>query len=168
MTVSGNVTVGDGATLHVGQYGTLTVSDYVGVGNGATLDVGSPTHFTVGGLLFAMNPSLIRIDATPLSSFNPSATAASILGSMFVTGAAQLTALATVFIGDNLSIVNSKAGASLIANTVAGNVLFQYNFSTAQNANNAIANNAIAGSLVCTGNRPAPTSVNKTTWAAIK
>jgi hypothetical protein len=147
VTVSGDVTVGDNAQLRVPPEDTLTVSGNVTVGKGARLNVEGANRFTVHGSLFAVNPYSINIATPPPGK-------AHIHGSMFVTGSTGLTNLNNVFIGGNLSIVNS-AGAQLNANTVAGNVLFRNNKTV--DPSNRFTANTIVRSLVCAGNTHPPT-----------
>jgi hypothetical protein len=147
VTVSGNVTVGNAGAALIVAAGTVTVSGNVTVGTDASLAINPPARFTVHGSLFAVGARSISIIK------------AHIHGSVFVTGTTVMTRLDNVFIGGNLSIVNSAA-AQLNANTVAGNVLFRNNKTA--DASNRFTANTIVGSLVCTGNTHSPTDDRKT------
>jgi hypothetical protein len=75
-----------------------------------------------------------------------------------VTGATNTVNITDSFIGSTLSIANSpmlSAYILLSGNNVAGNVLDRSNTTPAP-GDNDIDGNTIGGSLVCSGNNPAP------------
>ena len=144
--------------------GAVDVTGNVTVGTGATLRVTSTARFTVNSSLLAVHASSVEIVPGPMG-------AANILGSVSVSVTPSVlpcTSLAVVcapttgsvdiagaFVGGTLSVSNSSAlEITLRENNVAGNVLFRNN--TAPVDTNTIAGNTIGGSLVCTGNSPLP------------
>jgi hypothetical protein len=129
--------------------GTVTVTGNFTVGAGASLVVISPAKFTVNSSLSAVGASKIVITPAPMG-------AANFLGSVFVIATHGATVdIEDSIVGGTLSVSNSTvAEAVLRDNNVAGNVLFRNNGAPVDT--NTIAGNTIGGSLVCTGNTPLP------------
>jgi hypothetical protein len=144
------VNVPAAATCNVSTSGNVSVSGNVTVGSGATLqDFGTAT-FTVGSSLLAVGAKMIYLVPN-------TGGAVDILGSVSVSGATQTVDIRDSFIGGTLSVANSTISAyiNLSANSVAANVLNRSNTAPAP-GDNDVNGNAIGGSLVCTGNSPAP------------
>jgi hypothetical protein len=129
--------------------GTVYVSGNVTVGSGASLFVRSPANFTVNSSLLAVNPFDIVILPKPMG-------AANILGSVSVTGPHLIieVTIEDSFIGGTLSVANLGVdhNITLSSNNVAGNMLVRNNSSESL----VIAGNTIGGSLVCSNNDKAP------------
>jgi len=138
------------ATCNVSTSGTVYVSGNVTVGSGATLqDFGAAT--------FTVNSALLAVGAKTIYLVPQAPGAVDILGSVSVTGATQTVDIRDSFIGGTLSVANSTISAyiNLSANNVGGNVLNRSNTTPAP-GDNDIVGNMIGGSLVCASNSPAP------------
>lgn len=144
------VNVPAAATCNVSTSGNVSVSGNVTVGSGATLqDFGTAT-FTVSSSLLAVGAKMIYLVPQKPGAVN-------ILGSVSVTGATQTVDIRNSFIGGTLSVANSTISAyiNFTGNSVGGSVLNRNNTTPAP-GDNDIVGNAIGGSLVCSGNSPAP------------
>lgn len=143
------VNVPTGATCDVSTSGNVTVTGSVTVNSGATLqDFGAAT-FTVNSLSAGGARMIYLVPAT--------GGAVSITGGVSVTGATNTVDIRDSFIGGNLLVANSMISAyiNLTGNSVGGNVLNRSNTTPAP-GDNDIVDNTIGGSLVCSGNSPAP------------
>lgn len=143
-----NVPAGD--TCFVATSGNVSVSGNVTLGSGASLIDYDTATFTVSSSLLAAGAKTIYLVPTAPGAVN-------ILGSVSVTGETNTVDIRASFIGGTLSVANSTISAyiNLTANSVGANVLDRSNTTPAPGAND-IVNNTIGGSLVCTGNSPAP------------
>jgi len=127
--------------------GTVTIAGNVMIRTGS-LGVKGPAQFTVNGSLLGIGAAGLQIVPRPLG-------AATILGSVSLTGATDNIVITDSFIGGTLSIASSKAGfVNVFQNNIAGNTLVQGNKTPVNE--DAITGNTIGGSLVCAGNTPAP------------
>lgn len=139
------LTVPAGTTCTISS-GTVTVAGNVTVGRGAVLGVFSPAKFTVNGSLLVVDAELIDIVPQPMG-------AANILGSISVTGTTDFVRIEESFVGGALSVANSSFEfVELFRDDVAGSVLVRNN----ETGQNVITGTTIGGSLVCSGNMPAP------------
>jgi len=83
--------------------------------------------------------------------------AASILGSVSLTGIAGFVGINNSFIGGTLSVSGSNpVDIFVVSNTVSGNVLIRNNTTRGGANSDVIQGNTIGSSLVCSGNVPAP------------
>jgi hypothetical protein len=143
-----NVPAGASCTVS----GTVTVTGNVTVGTGATLTVSSPANFTVNSSLLSVNAANIDIVIFPAT-----VGAANILGSVSLTGTTNTVTIQNSFIGGTVSVANSNAHLiDLFSNNVGANVLVQNNKTNGGVNSDIIQANTIGGSLVCSGNTPAP------------
>jgi hypothetical protein len=143
------VNVPAGATCTVNS-GNVDVTGNVTVGSGASLFVFSPAKFTVNSSLLSAGARIVQLAPQPLGATN-------ILGSVSLVGTIIVADVEHSFIGGTLSVANSNATSVVfLGNNVAGNVLVQNN-KTSVGPNDFIASNTIGGSLVCSGNTPPPT-----------
>jgi 5'-nucleotidase len=142
------VNVAAGASCTVS--GTVTVTGNVTVGTGASLSVVSPAKFTVNSSLLGANAASIIIVPLPSGVSN-------ILGSVSLTGTTKELVIENSFVGGTLSVANSNVTLiDLFSNNVGGNVLVQNNKTSGGVNSDIIQANTIGGSLVCSGNTPAP------------
>jgi hypothetical protein len=146
-----SVNVPAGQTCLIATAGIRTVAGNVTLGTGALLVVQSPATFVVNSSLIGVNARGIELAPAPMG-------AANILGNVSLSGTTGNAGIGIdqSFIGGTLSVANSNVPEiELLFNNVAGSVLVQNN-KTSGVDNNRIDGNAIGGSLVCTGNMPAP------------
>jgi hypothetical protein len=152
---SGTLTPGsyDNVNVPAGQFctisGTVDVTGNVTVGAGAILQVLPTAKFTVNSSLLATNAASVNITSSAAGAVN-------ILGSVSVTGTGFVL-IEETFIGGTVSVANSHATfIILFQDNVGGNVLVRNNNTSGGPNSNTIAANIIGGSLVCSGNTPAP------------
>ena len=109
-----------------------------------------------GAATFTVN-SLSAVGARMIYLVPATGGAVSITGGVSVTGATNTVDIRDSFIGGNLLVANSMISAyiNLTENSVGGNVLNRSNTTPAP-GDNDIVDNTIGGSLVCSGNSPAP------------
>jgi hypothetical protein len=131
VNVTGNVTVGTGATL---------VASPPAFPN--------PANFVVNGSLLSTGAATIEI------------TAENILGNVSVSGTTLGAFVTDSFIGGTLSVSNSKVvGMVFSRNNVGGSMLVQNNQCFNEANCDAVGANVIGGSLVCSGNSPPPVDI---------
>jgi 5'-nucleotidase len=139
------LTVPAGALCFISS-GTVTVAGNVTVAKAGFLGVGAPARFTVNGSLLAVDPTAISIVPQPMGAVN-------ILGSISVTGTTDFVRIEEAFVAGALSVTNSSGEfVELFGDNAAGSVLIRNN----ETGQNVITGNTIGGSLVCSGNTPAP------------
>jgi hypothetical protein len=128
ITVTGNVTVEQGAALEVG--------------------LGLDTKFIVNGNLRGVDARAIDLGVEgPASRIE-------IDGNVTLSGTTGEVLILIVFIGGNLQVLDSVGpSVDVISSNVSGNVLFQNNTSL---SNWFISDNTIGGNLVCQDNAPLP------------
>jgi hypothetical protein len=136
-------------TVPAGQFCTVnnavTVAGNVTVGTGATLYVPAAN--------FVVNGTILGTKAANVDFLLPVTIGANIS----LTGTTNYIQIETSFIGGALSVINSTASAiNVLKNNVAASVLFRDN-TTSGAGSDVISGNTIGGSLLCTGNAPAPT-----------
>ena len=147
---STSVNVPAGATCTVSGPGTVDVAGNVSVGTNGSLAFTSNANFVVNGSLIGTNA--FTIDISPASGG-----AASILGSVSLTGIAGFVGIDNSFIGGTLSVSGSNpVDIFVVSNTVSGNVLIRNNTTRGGANSDVIQGNTIGSSLVCSGNVPAP------------
>lgn len=142
------VNVPAGATCQITS-GTVTVAGNVTIGKGATFFVAAPVaHLVVNGSLLSVGANTIEVTAN-------------IIGNVSVTGTTGDVIVIDSSIGSTLSVSNSAAvGIVLSRNSVGGSFLVQNNQCFNEANCDTVAANTIGGSLVCTGNTPAPNDVS--------
>jgi hypothetical protein len=141
------VNVPAAATCTVAGSGNVTVTGNLTVGSGASLlDYGVAT--------FTINSSLLAVGANTIYLVPQAPGAVNILGSVSVTGATNTVQITDSFIGGTLSVANSPISAYIYFNgdNVAGSLLDRGNTTPA--FSNNIESNTIGASLVCSGNTP--------------
>jgi hypothetical protein len=109
-----SLTVPDGATCTI-TTGSVIVTGNVTVGTGASLMVTSLTNFTVFGSLSSVNASNIVI--------NPAPGAANIFGGVSITGTTGTTSelrITDAFIGGTLSFADSNPHSIVLASSIVG------------------------------------------------
>ena len=149
--VFNSLSVPAGATCTINS-GSVDVTGNVTVGTGATLIVSSPANFTVNSSLLSVNAANVDIVIFPAGSG-----AANILGSVSLTGTTGTLTIQNSFIGGTVSVANSNAHLiDLFSNNVGANVLVQNNKTNGGVNSDIIQANTIGGSLVCSGNTPPP------------
>ncbi|MGH7046208.1 MAG: hypothetical protein ACREE2_07440 [Stellaceae bacterium] len=144
------VNVPAGASCFLATSGTVSVSGNVTVVSGASLTDYGAAKFTVGSSLLAVGARVIYLVPATGGAVN-------ILGSVSVTGDTNTVDIRDSFIGGTLSVANSKISSYILlsANDVAANILNRGNTTPAP-GDNDVNGNTLGGSLVCTGNSPAP------------
>jgi hypothetical protein len=144
-----NVDVPANMSCTLGSGGNVTVTGNVTVESGAMLLLGRSSLQS-----FAVNGSLIGVNASTIALAPGNITRVNILGSVHLTGTTRGVGLIKVSITGTLSILDSTWVVEVAGNTVGGSVLVQDN--TSSGSFISIEDNTIGGSLVCTGNTPAP------------
>jgi hypothetical protein len=150
-----SVTVPAGATCNLSVSGTVTVTNNVELEKGASLLHSTPAlTFIVNGSLLARDASQIVLDGIP------GQTTLNIIGSVHLTGITRSVGLGRVSIGGTLFITDSTVRfLDVFKSNVGGSVLVRDNNSPSLSSI-VIADNGIGGSLVCSGNMPAPILFN--------
>jgi 5'-nucleotidase len=104
----------------------------------------------VNSSLLGANAANVIIVPLPMGASN-------ILGSLSLTGTTKEIVIENSFVGGTLSVANSNASLiDLFSNSVGGNVLVQNNKTSGGANSDIVQANTIGGSLVCSGNTPAP------------
>jgi hypothetical protein len=105
---------------------------------------------------FVVNGSLLGRDAATISldAFADKLAHVTIIGSVHLTGTTSQVDLDNVSIGGTLFVTDSTAKIVLFKNHVGGSVLVRDNKNSGSDI--VIEDNTIGGSLVCSGNMPAP------------
>jgi hypothetical protein len=164
VNVNGNLTVADGASLndHAGTFAVVHVTGNVLVGKGAILGLGQygPPHLPQTGTVVEGN----IVANQPMSLYLSAITIRGNLISNGGSGPDRNFPIKDNIVGGNMAVQGwSGLGIGLLRNTVGGNVIFSKTSGTQTGEppfegipdSSEVADNVISGNLICQGNSPA-------------
>ena len=164
VNVNGNLTVADGASLndHAGTFAVVHVTGNVLVGKGAILGLGQygPPHLPQTGTVVEGN----IVATQPMSLYLSAITIRGNLISNGGSGPDRNFPIKDNIVGGNMAVQGwSGLWIGLLRNTVGGNVIFSKTSGTQTGEppfegipdSTEVADNVISGNLICQGNSPA-------------